>query len=202
MKYLHIAFEGPIAAGKTTLATMLARWVAGFLLLEDFQANEFLADFYEDHDRWALPMQLWFLTARIAQLNSIPVALSGTVVVDYSYLKDGMFARILLRDRELRLYQQVAEGFTVTIRPPDLIVYLDASNDVLLERIRLRGRPYERTIDGAYLDLQRDAYAREFAAIDTLNVLRYDTSRLDLTSQLAMTELYETILSAVRQKHA
>ena len=97
-------------------------------------------------------MQLWFLVARLAQLNSIPIGLPGTVVADYSYLKDGMFARVLLGDRELRLYQQISRGFTVKIHPPDLIVYLDASNDVLLQRIRDRGRPYERTIDGAYLD--------------------------------------------------
>lgn len=201
-QYSHIAFEGPIAAGKTTLAAMLADYVSGLLLLEDFQGNEFLADFYEDRDRWALPMQLWFLIARLAQLNSIPIGLSGTVAVDYSYLKDGMFARVLLRDRELRLYQQVSRGFLVKIHPPDLIVYLDASNDVLLDRIRRRGRPYERTIDGAYLDKLRDACDREFAGLDNFNLLRYDTSTLDLKSEKTMKELYEMILAAAHQKSA
>jgi deoxyadenosine/deoxycytidine kinase len=122
------------------------------------------------------------------------------VVADYSYLKDGMFARVLLGDRELRLYQQISRGFTVKIRPPDLIVYLDASNDVLLQRIRDRGRPYERTIDGAYLDKLRGAYDREFSGLATFNLLRYDTSTLDLKSEKAMKELYEMVLAAAQQK--
>jgi deoxyguanosine kinase len=195
-RYAQIAFEGPIAAGKTTVATMLAEYVNGLLLLEDFQGNEFLADFYRDRDRWAFPMQLGFMVTRSLQLNSIPEDRLRSVIVDYSYLKDSMFARVLLKDRELRLYQAISRGLNVKLAPPDLIVYLDATNDVLLERILRRGRPYERAIDELYLDMLRDAYEKEFESVNTLRLLRYDTSRLDLKSEKDMTELYETILAA------
>src|ERR1700738_2325860 len=99
-RHPFITFEGPIAAGKTTLACMLAGHLDCELLREDFEGNEFLADFYADENRWSLAMQLWFLSSRRKQLNGVVDQLSGTVVADYSYLKDGIFARVLLRGRE------------------------------------------------------------------------------------------------------
>jgi deoxyguanosine kinase len=201
-KYPYVVLEGPIAAGKTTLATMLANHVAGALVLEDFQGNEFLADFYWDRDRWALPMQLWFLNVRRRQLNSLPPVLSQPIIADYSHLKDNMFARVLLQGRELRLYQQMSQGFTLHNSPPDLIVYLDARDDVLLERIQRRGREYEQTIDATYIDLLRNAYEEEFEAYPATALLRYDTSHLDLTSEAEMANFYELVLAAAQPKKA
>src|SRR5215471_5985323 len=98
--YPYIAFEGPIAAGKTTIATLLATHVGSDLLLEDFENNEFLADFYASRDRWSLPMQLWFLSARVPPLKSIDRSNQRTLVSDYTSRKDPLFARLLLSGRE------------------------------------------------------------------------------------------------------
>ncbi|HWC18708.1 MAG TPA: deoxynucleoside kinase, partial [Terriglobales bacterium] len=132
MKKLHpfIAFEGPIAAGKTTLAGLLANYIRADLIREDFEGNEFLADFYADRERWALAMQLWFLGSRRDQLNSIGLPLARALVVDYSYLKDGIYARVLLKDRELRLYNHLTAELPGSLPQPSLIIHVDARNEV------------------------------------------------------------------------
>jgi deoxyguanosine kinase len=193
----YIAFEGPIAAGKTTIATRLAAQMQFELLLEEFETNEFLADFYESRGRWSLPMQLWFLTARIPPLKSITRPIKRAVVADYSSRKDLLFARLLLKDRELRLFNRIAAMSATDLSQPDVIVYLDAKTDVLLERIRHRGRVYESMIDGAYLDALRAAYDEDLIAPGELNIFRYDTSTLDLGSETQMRRLYDAIMASV-----
>ncbi|HMF78688.1 MAG TPA: deoxynucleoside kinase [Bryobacteraceae bacterium] len=193
----YIAFEGPIAAGKTTLATLLALHISSDLVLEDFEGNEFLADFYSNRDRWSLPMQLWFLSARIPPLKSIQRTGERATIADYTSRKDPLFARLLLKDRELRLFNRVAAVAAGDVSQPDLIVYLDARTDILLERIRQRGRIYEDAIDGAYLDALRDAYDGDLMSTGRLNVFRYDTSTLDLNSEAQKRSLYETIMASV-----
>ena len=191
-----ITFEGPIAAGKTTIAGMLANHMRSELLREDFEGNEFLADFYADRERWSLAMQLWFLSSRHSQLRSVVAPLSRPLIADYSYLKDGIYARFLLKDRDLRLYNYLAANLPRDVVRPDLVVYLDAKDDVLLERIRRRQRPYENVIDYRYLDNLRLAYEKELASVAGLRVLRYDTSKLDLFSQREMSDLYAKIIAA------
>lgn len=195
-----IAFEGPIASGKTTHAGLLARRVGVIPILEEFPENEFLADFYGDHTRWALPMQLSFLTLRTAQLRKVARPLNEPVVVDYSYLKDPAFAQLLLKERELRLYQRISAEFQTTLAKHDLIVYLDARNEVLLERIRRRNRSYEATIDAAYQDSLRAAYEKTFFVNPELKVIRYDTSDLDLDSKEDVDRLQETILESLKTR--
>ena len=192
----YIGFEGPIAAGKTTLAQLLAAHIDATLILEDVDGNEFLADFYSDKQRWSLGMQLWFLAARHQQLSGVVSSRTRSVVADYTYAKDGIFARTLLWDRELRLYDKIKFGLTASVAQPDLLVYLDAANDVLLERIRRRNRSYEASIDGSYLDSLRDAYGSYLNSTGELKVLRYNTSTLNLASESELTNLYDTILSA------
>jgi deoxyadenosine/deoxycytidine kinase len=192
-----VAFEGPIASGKTTHATLLAERLNSKLLLEQFPENEFLADFYADKARWALAMQLSFLLFRSSQLRTVAAPLDAPVIVDYSHLKDPSFAELLLTGRELRLYQLINEGLRGKIVPHDLIVYLDARNDVLLDRIRRRARPYESVIDSCYQDRIREAYERAFRANPQLKVVRYDTSEVDLNSVTDVGRLQQTILSSL-----
>jgi deoxyadenosine/deoxycytidine kinase len=196
MKRTHpfIAFEGPIAAGKTTLAGLLASHLRSELIREDFEGNEFLADFYADRERWALAMQLWFLGSRRDQMNSIVLPLARPLVVDYSYLKDGIYARVLLKDRELRLYNHLTAELPRNLARPTLIVHVDARNEVLLDRIRRRERPYEAVIDNRYLDIVRAAYDKELG-VSGVKVLRYNTSDLDLRSETQMNEFYEKVMA-------
>jgi deoxyguanosine kinase len=192
-----IAFEGPIASGKTTHAELLAQELSLTPILEEFPDNEFLADFYGDQERWGLPMQLSFLALRAAQLRKIVPPLKEAVIVDYSYLKDPTFAQLLLKNRELRLYKRISAEFQTTLATHDLIVYLDARNDVLMERIRRRNRPYEERINPAYQDSLRGAYEEAFIANPWLKVVRYDTSELDLNSKEDVGRLQETILKSI-----
>jgi deoxyguanosine kinase len=189
----YVAFEGPIAAGKTTLATLFAEHIGAKLVLEDFDGNEFLSDFYGDRDRWSLAMQASFLAARREQLNRLPKPFARPVVADYSHWKDGIFAGLLLQGRELRLFNRLDGICENSASPPNVIVYLDADNDVLLERIRIRGRPYEASIDCAYLDSLRKAYERALPLWGESKVMRYDTSSLDLSSAAQMNRLYNQI---------
>ena len=195
---IYIAFEGPIAAGKTTLTQLLAEHINAEVIFEDVDGNEFLADFYEDRARWSLPMQLWFLATRHEQLCAISNLKSPFVVADYSYAKETVFALLLLNDRELRLYHRIAKHVTANVAQPTVIVYLDAVDDVLLQRIKKRGRPYETAIDSDYLDSVREAYEKYFLSTGVSNVLRYDTSLLDLDSEVQLRNLYNSILDAAR----
>jgi deoxyguanosine kinase len=196
-KEFHIGFEGPIAAGKTTLAGLLAKHIGAKLVLEDVDGNEFLPDFYAVPDRWSLPMQLWFLTARHQQLSAITTEREGHVVADYTYAKDGIFARTLLRGRDLRLYNRIAAGLR-RLPQPDLLVYLDADDEVLVERIARRGRPYEKSITPAYLDSVRNAYEKYLASGAESNVFRFNSSTLNLASDTQLTDLFSKILSKCR----
>jgi deoxyguanosine kinase len=189
---VYVGFEGPIGAGKTTLTGLLADHLDATTILEDVDGNEFLADFYVDRERFALPMQLWFLTARHAQLTKALQA-QGPLIGDYTFAKDSIFARTLLKNRDLRLYKRIDAGLQ-PLRQPDLVVYLDADDDILLERIARRGRPYEKPITSGYLDEIRDAYQSYLAETSGANVFRVNTSGLDLSSSIQMNELYGSIL--------
>jgi deoxyguanosine kinase len=192
----YIGFEGPIGAGKTTLAQLLALHLGATLILEDVDGNAFLPDFYASRDRWALSTQLAFLISRHEQLRTIPPLRARPVISDYTQAKDPIFARALLHDREVELYERLSAGLEPSVSRPNLTVYVDAGNDVLLDRIRRRNRPYEGSIDAKYLDALRDAYARHHNSTGRLQVLSFDTSELNLTNESQLNSLYKKILAA------
>jgi deoxyguanosine kinase len=187
-----IAFEGPIAAGKTTLAQLYSIHTRSSVVLEEFSTNEFLADFYADNVRWALPMQTSFLLDRRAQLSATDLQ-SRVTIADYAFIKNEIFAQVVFKDRELRLFSRLINGLGVGMPNPDLYIYLDASNDVLLERIARRGRPYETHIDSAYLNRLRASYDSYLGPGAKLRAFRFDTSALDLESDTQMRELFASI---------
>jgi deoxyguanosine kinase len=191
----YIGFEGPIGAGKTTLAQLLALHLNATLVLEDVDGNEFLPDFYADRERWALGAQLAFMISRYEQLRTIPPVRARAVVSDYTQAKDPIFARALLHDREVQLYERLSVGLDASVFRPDLTVYVDASNEVLLNRIRSRNRPYESNITAEYLDALRGAYAHYHNSTGGLQLLKFDTSALNLRSDSQLKSLYKKILA-------
>jgi len=193
----YIGFEGPIGAGKTTLAQLLAMHLGASLILEDVDGNEFLPDFYRDRERWALGTQLAFMISRYEQLRTIPPFRNRPVVSDYTQAKDPIFARALLHDREVQLYERLSIGLDASVFRPDLTVYVDAKNEVLLNRIRGRNRAYESSIDAEYLDSLRQAYALYHHSIGRLQMITFDTSDLNLRSESQVNALYKKIMSAV-----
>ena len=182
----YVAIEGPIGVGKTTLARILSKALNTELLLEVFEENPFLARFYEDRERYAFQTQIFFLLSRYRQQSDvIPRVLQHSPLVsDYLFAKDRIFAHLNLRGDELDVYEQLHRALAVHIPVPDLVVYLKASTDVLMERIAFRDRPYERNMSRAYIEDLRAAYERFFATYNEAPVLSIDTNDLNLVSDM------------------
>jgi deoxyguanosine kinase len=152
---MYIAIEGVIGVGKTTLARLLQPVFQAELLMEVFEENPFLSDFYADRQRYAFQTQMFFLLSRYhQQRRTVPDILSNglSLITDYTFEKDSLFARINLSGDELDMYFRVHEALAEKIPLPDLVVYLRADTDVLMQRIALRDRPYERNMERAYID--------------------------------------------------
>jgi deoxyguanosine kinase len=180
---MYIAIEGVIGVGKTTLARMLAPSFEAELLLEVFEENPFLSDFYSDRARYAFQTQIFFLLSRYHQQRRGVTALveSGkSLFSDYTFAKDSLFARINLQGDELEMYKRVHEALAEKIPMPNLLVYLRADTDVLMQRIAQRDRSYERNMERNYIaDLNR-AYEEFFSRpYDGTPVLTIDTNPLD-----------------------
>ena len=177
----YIAIEGAIGVGKTTLARMLSEDIQSALLLEVFEENPFLSDFYADRERYAFQTQIFFLLSRYHQQSRvIPQTLaSDRLVSDYLFDKDSLFAHLNLANDELAMYERVHKILGEQIPTPDLVVYLRASTDVLMQRIAHRDRPYERNMARDYIDNLRQAYDDFFATYASAPVLTIDTNDLD-----------------------
>jgi deoxyguanosine kinase len=193
-----VVLEGPIGVGKTSLAARLADVLGAELVLEGAAQNPFLERFYRNPKAGALPAQLYFLFQRVQQLSALRQQdlFAPVRVADYLLDKDRLFARVTLDADELRLYEQVYEKLAVDPPQPDLVVYLQAPVDVLLERIARRGIPYEHYIDRAYLERLNDAYARFFHEYDAAPLLIVNAAAIDPVSNPAD---FEELLGAIRR---
>ena len=173
--------EGPIGAGKTSLARRLADHFRKDLLLEEPDANPFLPRFYEDPKRHALATQLFFLFQRIQQLDGLKQIdlFEQGKVADFLLDKDPLFARLTLSDDELHLYQQIYDQLMPQVPTPDLVIYLQASAETLIERVRRRGVNYERGISEQYLVRLADAYSRYFYQFNAAPLLIVNSEHLN-----------------------
>jgi deoxyadenosine/deoxycytidine kinase len=159
-----VVVEGPIGAGKTSLAHRLSTAYGADLLLEQPEENPFLERFYQSRKHYALPTQLYFLFQRARQLEALKQGdmFQPVRVADFLLEKDSLFARLNLDDQELKLYEQVYAKLSLEMPVPDLVIYLQAPVEVLMDRIRKRGIDFERAIDRGYLEALIDAYTRFF----------------------------------------
>jgi deoxyguanosine kinase len=181
---MYIAIEGVIGVGKTTLARLLQNTFDAEILLEVFEENPFLSDFYGDRERYAFQTQIFFLLSRYHQqrrtVNEM-ISTGRNLFADYTFAKDALFARINLKGDELDMYYKVHEALAEKIQRPDLIVYLQASTNTLMQRIALRDRPYERQMERAYIDELNHAYNDFFVKpFDHTPVLTVDTDSLNV----------------------
>lgn len=177
----YIIVEGPIGVGKTSLARRLAVTFNSELLLERAEDNPFLERFYQHPRQAALPTQLSFLLQRVRQVGHLRQGdmFRGRLIGDFLLEKDRLFAQLTLDDDELHLYEQVYDNLTVAAPRPDLVIYLQAPVEVLLERIKKRGISYERLIESAYLQRLADAYAHFFYHYDRSPLLIVNAADID-----------------------
>jgi len=181
---MYIAIEGVIRVGKTTLVRLLQNTFDAEILLEVFEENPFLSDFYGDRERYAFQTQIFFLLSRYHQqrrtVNEM-ISTSRNLFADYTFAKDALFARINLKGDELDMYYKVHEALAEKIQKPDLLIYLQASTDTLMQRIALRDRPYERQMERSYIDELNHAYDDFFAKpFDHTPILIVDTNNLNV----------------------
>ncbi|HUK00733.1 MAG TPA: deoxynucleoside kinase [Steroidobacteraceae bacterium] len=194
--FRYIVVEGPIGVGKTSLARRLAATLSADLVLEHASENPFLERFYRQPRTAAFPTQLYFLFQRAQQLASLHQQdmFAPVRVADYLLEKDRLFARVTLDEAEYGLYEQVHAKLDIIAPKPDLVVYLQAPVDVLLERIARRGIEYEQRIERSYLERLNEAYARFFHEYDAAPLLIVNAAAIDpISNQADYDELYAAI---------
>ncbi|OGQ07033.1 MAG: deoxyadenosine kinase [Deltaproteobacteria bacterium RBG_19FT_COMBO_58_16] len=186
-KSRYIAIEGPIGVGKSSLADLLAQKMGGSTLLEEVDSNPFLSSFYGDIKKYAFQTQLFFLLSRYQQQKDMfqRELFSSTVISDYLFAKDRIFAYLNLDENELGLYEQVYRLLDTRIPKPDLVIYLQASTDVLFDRIRLRNKDYEKSVREDYLTKLIDAYNRYFFYYNETPLLVVNTTEIDFVNNAA-----------------
>lgn len=179
----YIVVEGPIGVGKTTLVNQFAKHYEAHTVLEVFEENPFLADFYADTEEYAFQTEMYFLLSRYRQQETFAQTdlFSALSVSDYLFVKSRLFASLTLSDHELALYDRMYEILTEQVPTPDAVVHLHAPLDALLERIEARGRPYEQEIDAEYLERLRSLYHNFFDHYDEAPLVEVDTTQVDLS---------------------
>jgi len=182
----HIAIEGPIGVGKTSLASLLAKRFSGTQVLEDV-GNPFLSDFYAGRPGAAFQAQIYFLLSRFQQQKEIAQVdlFKELVIADYTFAKDKIFAHLTLTDEELRVYEKVWAPLSETIPRPDLVIHLTASVDTCMARIKKRARPFERSITAEYLKSLIEAYNYFFHHYRETPLLVVSTNEIDFVGKKA-----------------
>jgi deoxyguanosine kinase len=195
-----IVVEGPIGAGKTSLAQRLGRHLGAQLLLEQPEANPFLERFYRDRKRYALPAQLCFLLQRAAQITELGQLdlFQRQVITDFLLDKDALFAQLTLSDEELKLYQTIQAHIAPRAPTPDLVIYLQARVETLAERVARRANPIEAGISDSYLKALAESYASFFHRYDAAPVLIVNSEHLNPISRDEDLQLLLARIQAMR----
>ena len=194
----YVAVEGVIGVGKTTLAKRLSRSLTASIVLEVVEENPFLAKFYDDPEAFGFQTQIFFLLSRYRQQLQIPQRelFAQSVVSDYIFAKDQIFATINLSDEELALYRTLLPLLEARLTRPDLVIYLQATTEVLLDRIHRRGRTFERDISREYLETLSEAYNHFFFHYDETPLLIVNTNEMDLVGSDGD---YERLLAMIQE---
>lgn len=179
----YIAVDGPIGAGKTTVAKMLAKDLEGNAMLEPVDKNPFLTDFYSDKQKNAFKTQLFFLLNRYQQQMELKDLLENRTVCDYTFAKDFIFAGINLNQDEQNLYQTVFNLLDARLPKPDIVVYLQASPEILMQRVKMRGFGYEKNIGAEYLTALTNAYNEYFFQYKDTPLLIVNSNDLDIVKK-------------------
>lgn len=197
----YIAIEGPIGVGKTTLAQILAERVGARLVLEPVEENPFLAQFYDDSRKYAFQTQLFFLLSRFQQQQVLhqQELFTTSTIADYLFAKDRIFAALTLDPNELALYDRLYGALGPRVVKPDLVIYLQARVEVLLHRIKRRGRAYERQIDPDYVATLAAGYNDFFFHYDDTPLLVVNTSDIDLVNSGEDVEALATVIRRHRK---
>lgn len=194
----YIAVEGPVGVGKTALAHILSERLGARLITESVDENPFLRGFYADRRKYAFQAQIFFLLSRFQQQQALfqQDLFSQSTVAEYLFARDRIFATLALSPDELALYDRLYELLGPRVVKPDLVVYLQSRTDVLLARIRKRGRDYERAIEGAYLEALATAYNDFFFHYEDTPLLVVNASDLDLEGS---PEDVETLVNVIKK---